>query len=258
MLRKINTYYWYFYEYMRHGDVRSVYDSIRYLLFKKTNASDRIVQSSLGKFFCRKQTNDFQFANFRYEWGVKKFILDRINDYAVFIDAGSCIGIYAILAATRQLQTIAIEPIADNFEVLTKNLKLNHLEDQVKAINVGLGSQNEQVYFNFDKVNTGASHLGTASHQDSCLVELRTFDSLLSELELDIHSNILFKVDVEGMEIEALQGAVNFLGQYPNLTLVLEDKITGQEKIKMLLDELGTFEYGRIDQYNIFARKVKK
>jgi len=256
MLKKINTYFWYFYEYMKHGDLRSVSDSIGYLLFKKTNANDRIVQSSLGKFFCRKGTNDFQFANYHYEWGVKKYILDRIDNYSVFIDAGSCIGIYAMLAAKLKLQTIAIEPIASNYEALIKNLQLNNLEDQVKAFKIGLGNKNEEVYFNFDRVNTGASQLGTAHHQDSCQVSLKTFDSLLPELELDTKSNILFKLDVEGMEIEALQGAANFIRQYPNITLVLEEKITGKEKIRKLLDEFGTFEFGKIDQYNMYAKKI--
>lgn len=258
MLHKINTYFWYFYEYIKHGDIRSVFASVRYLTGKKSHSKDRIIPTSVGLFFCRKNTNDFQFANLRYEWGVKSFIMNRIHEYTVFVDAGSCIGVYAILTAKKHLRTIAFEPIESNYDVLVKNLRLNNLEDEVKAFKVGLGDQNKMVQFSFDQVNTGASHLGTENNGGGCMVELRTFDSFLPELNLDTSSNILFKMDVEGMEIEALQGAVNFLRHYPNITLVVEEKITGQAKIKHFLDELGTFEYGMIDRYNMFARKVTK
>lgn len=256
MLHKINTYFWYLYEYMKHGDVQSVYHSVKYLLTKKSHSRDRIVQSSVGKFFCRKQTNDFQFANFRYEWGVKKFVLDHFHKFSVFIDAGSCIGIYAILAAKHQLKTIAFEPIETNYETLIKNLQLNNMADQVKAFKVGLGNQNKLVFFHLDRVNTGASHLGTVRNKDSSEVMLRTFDSLLPELNLDASQHILFKMDVEGMEIEAFQGAANFIRQFPNITFVVEEKITGKVKIEAVLNELGSFEYGRIDKYNIYARKI--
>jgi FkbM family methyltransferase len=256
MLLKINTYFWYFYEYIKHGDLHSIVASARYLIYKKSHSNDRIVTSSVGKFFCRKNTNDFQFANFRYEWGVKRFILSRIHEYSVFVDAGSCIGAYAILSAKKNLRTIAFEPVESNYQVLVKNLTLNNLADEVLAFKVGLGDQHKLVQFNFNQVNTGASHVGTVGQQHGCEVELRTFDSLLPELNLDPKQNILFKLDVEGMEIEALQGATNFLRQYPNITLVVEEKITGQARIKNFLDGLGTFEYGMIDRYNMFARKA--
>jgi FkbM family methyltransferase len=256
MLHKINTYFWYFYEYIKHGDLHSIVASARYLIYKKSHSNDRIVTSSVGKFFCRKNTNDFQFANFRYEWGVKQFILSRIHEYSVFVDAGSCIGAYAILTAKKNLRTIAFEPVPNNYDVLTKNLALNSLDKKVEAFKMGLGNQHKLVQFNFNQVNTGASHVGTVGQQHGCEVELRTFDSLLPELNLDPKQNILFKLDVEGMEIEALQGATNFLRQYPNITLVVEEKITGQARIKNFLDGLGTFEYGMIDRYNMFARKA--
>jgi len=37
MLTKLNTYFWYLYEYMKHGDFLSVYASVNYLIFKKSH-----------------------------------------------------------------------------------------------------------------------------------------------------------------------------------------------------------------------------
>jgi len=256
MLRKINTYFWYFIEYMKYGDVRSVIAAVRYLTSRKSHSKDRIIQSSIGKFFCRKNTNDFQFANFRYEWGVKRFVLDHIHKYSVFIDAGSCIGDYSILVVKQNVRSIAFEPVATNYGALIRNLELNKMTDRIKAYQVGLGNECKMVKFEVNPVNTGASHLDRKNSPNSSLVELRTFDSLLPELNLWIEDRILFKLDVEGMEIEALQGAANFIRQYPNITFVVEEIYSGRAKIKSILDELGSFEYGIVDKFNIYARKT--
>jgi FkbM family methyltransferase len=256
MYKKLNTWFWYFYEYIKHGDFVSVYASVNYLVFKRSHNKERIIQTSVGKFFCRENTNDFQFANLRYEWGVKRFILDHIHQYSVFIDGGSCIGIYPVLLSKYNVRSIAFEPVASNYEVLVKNLKLNNLNNSIKAYQVGFGAENKLVRFQFNPVNTGASRLDKENKPDGCQVELRTFDSFLTELNLDQKEHILFKLDVEGMETEALQGAANFIHQYPNITFILEEKFSGMTNIKSVLNELGTFEYGMVDQYNMFARKI--
>ncbi len=140
-MKKLNTYFWYFLEYLKNWDFPSIIAAVNYLIFRKTHKQDRIIQSSMGVFFCRKNTNDFQFANFRYEWAVKKFIHDHIHEYSVFIDGGACIGDYCILLSKYNTRCIAIEPIADNYSVLVKNLELNNLTDKVMAFQVGLGNR---------------------------------------------------------------------------------------------------------------------
>jgi FkbM family methyltransferase len=256
MLQKINTYFWYFYEYLKHRDFVSILAAVKYLIYKKSHTKDRIIQSTVGKFFCRKNTNDFQFANFRYEWGVKKYVLDHIHEYTLFVDAGACVGEYAILVTNKGIRTIAFEPIPTNFEILTKNLSLNNMKDKVMAFPVGLGNRNQKVKFVFNKINTGASHLDSENKSDGCEVDIRTFDSYLDELKLNPTERILFKLDVEGMEAIALQGAKEFIRKYPNITFILEEKITGEDKIVSVLDELSKFQYGRIDRFNIYANKI--
>lgn len=256
MLAKCKTYFWYFYEYMKYGDFLSVYASIKYLIFKKSHKKDRIIQTSVGKFYCRKNTNDFQFANFRYEWGVKKFILDHIHEYSVFIDGGSCIGDYTIWLSRHNIRSIAFEPLACNYEVLSKNLQLNNMSNHAMAFQVGLSNENKQVRFKFNEVNTGASHYDKENKTDSSTVELRMFDSFLTNLSIGRDEHILFKLDVEGMEAEALQGSANFIRLYPNITFIIEVKFTGMAQIKSILNDLGTFEFGTIDRYNMYARKI--
>jgi FkbM family methyltransferase len=254
-MNKIATYFRYFQDYLKHGDMLSIVSSIKYLLFKTSHRNDRIIKTSIGTFFCRKNTNDFQFANFGYEWGVKKFLLTHHADFDVFIDGGACVGDYSILMSRKGLKCFAFEPIKDNFRVLSKNLELNQLAGTIKALNYGLGMKNGTVGFKFNPVNTGASSKATDVEISDCHGEIRTFDSILPELNLNINDRILFKLDVEGMEAEAILGAAGFIRNYPNITFVLEDKHTGQDPIQVALSEISDFEFGIVDDFNIFAKK---
>jgi FkbM family methyltransferase len=254
-LKKLLTYFYYLLEYLKHGDFISVLAAVKYLIYKQSHGKDRIIQTSVGKFFCRKNTNDFQYANYRYEWGVKKFILDHIADYSVFIDGGACVGEYCVLLSGLNVRCIAFEPIKSNFDVLCKNLVLNNLNSQVMACPFGLGSSNTRMNFVFNPVNTGASFASAQIGDSDCTSEIRTFDDVLPQLKLKKEDRILFKLDVEGMEIEAINGATNFIRNFPYLTFILEDKHSGKGNIIETLSAIAGFEFGTVDKYNIFARK---
>jgi FkbM family methyltransferase len=255
-MKKLSTYMRYLLEYLKYGDIISVLASISYVINHTSHKKDRIIKTSVGSFFCRKNTNDFQFANYAYEWSVKKYVLDHSNEYSVFIDGGACVGEYCILLSNRNLRCFAFEPVKDTFDVLVKNLELNNLSSKVMAFPYGLGDENKQVKFVYDTVNTGASHLATGANQGDCTAEIRTFDSLLGELELSPADHILFKLDVEGMEPQALQGASDFIRRYPHITFVMEDKHSGEDSIKSTLNKIASFEYGIVDDFNIFAHKL--
>jgi len=255
-MKKITTYLLYLLDYLKFGDFKSIISSVKYLTNKTSHSSDRIIHTSIGTFFCRKNTNDFQFANYYYEWGVKKFIRDHINDYTVFIDGGACTGDYSILLAKKNLRCIAFEPLALNYNNIVKNLELNNLTGKVQVYQVGLGNENTQARFNFNPVNTGASYIDRDNDSANLLSPIRTFDSMLSELKIGKEEKILFKLDVEGMEPQALQGSVDFIRQYPNITFVLEDKHTGQHPIRTILTKTAEFEFGTVDEFNIYARKT--
>ena len=256
-MNKVITYARYFLDYLKHGDLGSIIASVKYVLNKSSHSSDRIIRTSAGTFFCRKNTNDFQFANFYYEWGVKKYLLNRINEYTVFIDGGACIGDYSILLSRYGIRCIAIEPVLNNYEVVIKNIDLNNLNSKVKALPVGLGDKNFRANFVFNPINTGASHIANDNDTVNCMVEIRTLDSLLPELNISINDNILIKLDIEGMELEAIRGATDFILHYPNITFVTEYKHSGYASIKETLSKIAPFEFGIIDEFNIYAKKTK-
>lgn len=255
-LKKILTYLRYLSDYLKHGDFGSVIASVKYVINKSSHSTDKIIQTSTGKFYCRKNTNDFQFANFYYEWGVKRFLLNHRNEFSVFIDGGACVGEYSILLTKQNIRCIAFEPIKDTFDVLVKNFELNGVSDKIKAFQYGFGEVDSVTDFVFDPVNTGASHIARSGQAGDCKVEIRTFDSIYRSLSLKNEDRIFFKLDVEGMEPAVLRGAAQFICNFPNITFVLEDKHSGGNLIRETLNSLAVFEFGIIDEYNIYAKKL--
>lgn len=256
-LNKITTYFRYFFEYLKFSDFKSIIASVRYVLFKKSHSNDRIVSTSIGRFFCRKNTNDFQFANLYYEWGVKRFILNRIDEFSVFIDGGACVGDYCILLAKRNKRCFAFELVSENVKMIEKNIRLNQLQEQIRVFPYGLGDNNYTASFNFDPVNTGASRINKVKEPVNNKAEIRKLDSLMKEMGIALTERIFFKLDVEGMEAEAIMGAFNFIQEYPNITLIIEEKHTGKLPIQDTLKDIALFEFGKVDEYNIYAKKIR-
>ncbi len=256
-MRKLVVYFRYFSEYFKHCDFVSIISSVRYLINRTSHKSNRIINTTVGTFFCRKNTNDFQFANYAYEWNVKKFFLDHLADYTVFIDGGSCIGDYSILLSKHGIRCFAFEPVPDTFSVLYKNLELNNLQSVIHAFPYGLGVENARVDFVVNSVNTGASHIARNGKPGNCKVNIRTFDSVFNDLNLLPEDRILFKLDVEGMEAEAISGAATFIQSFHNITFIIENEHSSMEMVKETLSGIAVFEYGVVDKFNFFAKKLQ-
>lgn len=256
-LNKTKTYLKYLVDYLKYGDVLSVIAAIKFIVSGNSHRKDRIIRTSQGHFFCRKNTNDFQFANYYYEWEVKKYILEHFKDCNIFIDAGACIGDYSVLLSKKGIKCYAFEPVKNNFEILMKNINLNGVNESIMAFPFGLGSQNYTANFIFNPVNTGASRITKSNALSGSQAEIRTIDSLKGEILTGSRDHILFKIDVEGMECEVITGAAEFILSHTFITFIIETKHSGKEKIKNTLNQFAEFKYGNIDEYNFYALKVK-
>lgn len=262
-MNKIITYLRYFQDFIKHGEFRYILTSVRYLLTGKTTRKTRQLTTSLGKFIVREGSLDFQFANYAYEWGVKKFMYENYMNYDVFMDIGANIGTYSVLLAKKGMRGIAFEPVASNFEALSTNLDLNGLKDQVKLYQLALGKYKHEVTFTFDPVNTGASHISDNEINAEVIVggkdeivKVVPLDDLIPELGLKKEDRILIKIDVEGMEANVLRGAKKFFETYPNLIITLESVHSGGDNLVKILEEYGTFEFFEIDDLNMAAKRL--
>ncbi len=249
--------------YLKYSDVKSIRDSVNYVLFKKGARKTRYINSYLGKVKVRAGTNDFQFMNYYYEWGVKSYLLKNHNRFDVFIDMGAGIGDYSLLMAQRGLRVIAFEPVQSSFEVFKENIRLTGLGGEIRAMNIAIGESDYETEFIVTPVNTGASHradikiadaLKKGAYKQKTLV--RRFDSLYKDFNIKKSDRVLMKMDMEGMEDEGIRGAKEFLTAYDKIMVIAEAKHTGEDKIVKALNKVADFEIGEVDEFNIWARKI--
>lgn len=142
-----------------------------------------------------------RYTNSFYEIEMLQDIEQRITENSIVIDVGANIGNHTIFFGGICNSTVhAIEPQKDVFEILRKNVELNQLNNNVSLYNFAMGSSKTKAQISlFDPNNLGATEFKI---NDSGEVDVRTLDHLFLELKkVD-----LIKIDVEGMEMDVLQG----------------------------------------------------
>lgn len=106
------------------------------------------------------------------------FLLHLLRKNDVFMDVGSNIGSYTILASGGiGCDSIAVEPIPSTFNNLKDNIAINGIQDRTKVLNIGLGSANSTLLFanTRDTVN----HVAVDGEKDTTKVPVRMLDEIL-------------------------------------------------------------------------------
>jgi len=264
-MKKLITFLRYAKDFIKHGEFHYLLSSVKYMLTGKTTRKEGLYHSDLGVFYARRGTLDFQFGNSAYEKNVKDFVSKYVNHCNKFLDIGANIGTYSIFFAKQGLTGCAFEPSPENFQALKQNIDLNHLTEKVQLYELGLGDHHYIDEFSFDPINTGATHTSSVVNPDAIegkkeKVKIVTLDSLIHECQFDPEKDkVLVKIDVEGMEINVIEGAKNFLQTFPEIVMVIETVHSGAENIKKKLQEIDrNFNFVYVDDLNIGAVKSSK
>lgn len=175
---------------------------------------DIIIRNEDGIFYCRRRDHDWSFVQPVWE----KEIRDYFNlTEGVFIDCGAHIGKYTIMISRRlggRGKVIAIEPDKDNYKVLLRNIELNNCKNVI-PLNIGLWKEKGKLkLYDLDDKNTGMKSILPAN-TDFKIIEVDTLDSVLEKLEQK--SVDLIKIDVEGVEVEVIEGYKKVVKQKPNI-----------------------------------------
>ena len=256
IFRKFFIFIKYLSDNLANGELSLVWISFKYLIAKKSNSSDKVIKTNIGLFHIRKNTIDFKLANSAYEFMVLKKFQELVTQYNLFIDVGANIGTYSIIAAKQGIRSIAFEPILENFKSFEKNINLNHLNELIKPFNYGLSDKKALTNFYYDPLKPGASGINPIKRKgDMIEVRLKVFDEIVLKEMLEA-TNIFIKIDVEGMELEAIRGMRKTLNGSKHACLIIETKHAGEQYIKNLLNELGDFQFEKIDEFNMLATKT--
>ena len=151
------------------------------------------------------------------EYNEMGFLLHFLRRADTFVDIGANIGSYTILASSQvKANSISIEPLQETFKKLIDNILINKVEQNVKAFNIGLGSEIGKIHFtqSLDTIN----HVATKEEIDTIEVKIDTLDNLL----MNEQCPSLIKIDVEGYENEVINGAEKTLENQSLKAIIIE------------------------------------
>ena len=152
-----------------------------------------------------------------HEYVEMLLICHFLNENDLFVDVGSNIGEYALLATGEtKCNSLAIEPVESTFNFLKGNVELNNLQNKIQMLQVGVSNINgfENFTNNLDSENFVIRDNKLNNHSFSKIKTLT-----LDEICKDKFPSCI-KIDVEGFEAHVLEGASKIL-QQENLKIVI-------------------------------------
>lgn len=155
-----------------------------------------------------------------HEYESMSFALHLLGSEDRFVDAGANAGSYTVLAAgVRGAQVLAIEPDPDARQALRDNLAANHIESQVELSTMLIAGCAGELAFSrgLDTTNHVLSETELRAGLAHDLRPASTLDQIVAG-----RTPALIKIDIEGAEMAALDGATQTLGAPGLLALIIE------------------------------------
>ena len=197
------------------------------------------------------------------EPGTIEWIENDMEDGSVFYDVGANVGAYSLVAWAKsggRTRVYAFEPGLTTYPQLCRNILLNRAQAGITALNIALSNRSALQHFKYNDLLPGAGeHLGlgaTASsssqHTDNVVftqpILTHSLDEAMALFDLPQPNHI--KIDVDGHELEILQGAEKALDSSALRTIQIEigEKDAYGPKVKAMLEGKG-FKVKRVARH---------
>jgi FkbM family methyltransferase len=140
------------------------------------------------------------------------------NQGGTFIDVGANIGIYSLLVSEEaNANVICIEPHPRTYKQLLDNISENNRKN-VSGINAALSDFSGQIALTNEKESTIHTVIKTFGNQSNIIiVNCFTLDQVL--IENPIVFPLFLKIDVEGNELDVINGGKNSLSKFSYIQL---------------------------------------
>lgn len=158
-----------------------------------------------------------------YELLTTRLIFTQISENTIFVDIGAHFGFFSLFAgnATKAKKVMAFEPTPVTFEILKRNIELNHLQN-VTLFDLAVSDKSGEVLFKVAEASDSSGfydHVNCATREE-IRVNAATLDSLLGDVK---DTDLLVKIDAEGHEINILEGMRETIARlYPRIKLIVE------------------------------------
>jgi FkbM family methyltransferase len=160
-----------------------------------------------------------------------------------FVDVGANIGTTMVPAIGKFgfSAGYAFEPEPENFRLLQINLAANGLHDAVQLFNLAVSNRTGTGELALRPASGGKHHLIKRGHveQTTLDVPLTTLDELVANGSLDSEAVGLLWLDIQGHELQALEGARTLLRRSIPIVMELDARQVGPAQIEALRNLLG-------------------
>ena len=159
-----------------------------------------------------------------YEEETTRLFVKIIEPGMTVVDIGAHVGYYTLLAAQNtgpSGKVYAFEPESNNFALLEKNVELNNygnIHTENKAISNSTGPR-ELFITNLDS-GRHSMYKHEISQTNGLSIDTVTLDDFLEQISCS-HVDLI-KIDVEGAELEVLQGMRRLINNANKMALILE------------------------------------
>jgi FkbM family methyltransferase len=146
---------------------------------------------------------------YTYEDELELLFEDSVDVDYVLIDCGANYGYWSVLVSSRPFgahKAIAIEPSSQNFPKLANNARING--ERFEAMKCAIGSARGTARLSGTK-HEAFSIAGAADGGEE--VAVIALDNLIDDGKVEGAGKYLIKLDVEGVEIEAIKGGARLL-----------------------------------------------
>ena len=190
------------------------------------------------------------------EFSEMAFVLHVLREQDLFADIGANVGVFSILASVNAgAKSIAIEPVPLTFSYLLRNIRINDASDKITALQIGIGDERDEIFFtsDMDTVNHVLTEEEKTLHVPAVKVAVDTIDQVFRN-----DCPALIKMDVEGFEWSALQGAKNSISNHVLKAIIIEINGSGSrygitdDDIHLFLLDKGFKPYG----YDPYSRNI--
>ena len=166
---------------------------------------------------------------------------EQLCGSSLFIDIGANIGYFSILAEKKHGSSVlAFEPSPREIKRFKVNMQKNMCK-KISCFECALGKFNKNsILETADFSNHGMNKIVTSHSKDTITIKTKKLDQILNNI--DLHKIKLFKIDVEGSEIDVLEGMTTTIARLSDCKFVVEVSPT-------YLAEKG---YRTDDLYNFF------
>ena len=173
---------------------------------------------------------------------------------AIFWDIGSNIGLYSIYANLKHknLKVISFEPSTSNLRILSRNISINKMENQITICQLPLG----QSPLNFNKMNETNFMEGFSENtfgkdinfEGKKMKTNNSYELLGTSIDQLVKDGILkcptyVKIDVDGIEHLILSGATNILADISLKSILVEINEDFKEQYNTIFKIMDNYHF---------------